>query len=218
MMGDLYYRAFHGDGAWAAYREALAELREEDEEFAHLAAKAAIIPGRWIGSMVDKPAYEELDDLVVRGLAAAGEGASRERAVLLITRAFMQLQYFRRDDRLEPALREGLEIAERLEDADLLSMGLDAAMSWLENDGRLTRVDGNRGRLSLIPRQRDPKEIGDTYAMAAWNAVHRGLYGDGERYATECIGHGRGIDAGTHVHGLTWRVRARFALGDWDGA
>jgi hypothetical protein len=54
--------------------------------------------------------------------------------------------------------------------------------------------------------------------MAAWNAVCRGLYADAERYATECIAHGRGVDAGTHAHGLTWRARARFALGDWDGA
>jgi class 3 adenylate cyclase len=219
VMGDLYYRAFHGDGAWAAYREALEELDESDEAFARLAAKAAIIPGRWLGSVAELPDFEELDELVDRGLVAAGEAASRDRAVLLITRAFMQLQYLRRDDRLEPALQEGLEIAERLDDADLLSMGLDAMMSWVEGDGRYD--EGWKvieRRLSLIPRQRDPKEIGDAYAMAAWNMVNRGLYAESERYATECIEQGRGIDVGTHLHGLTWRVRARFALGDWDGA
>jgi class 3 adenylate cyclase len=217
--GDLYYRAFHGDGAWAAYREALAEITERDEPFARLAAKAAVIAGRWIGSVVEQPAYEELEELVDRGLGAAGDEATRERAVLLVTRAFMQLQYGRRDERLEPSLREGLELAERTGDADLFSMALDAQTSFIWADGRYGEAwNVIERRLALVPHQHDPKEIGDAYAMAAWNAVCRGLYTDAERYATECIAHGRSVDAGTHAHGLTWRARARFALGDWDGA
>jgi class 3 adenylate cyclase len=217
--GDLYYRAFHGDGAWAAYREALAEITEQDEPFARLAAKAAVVAGRWIGSLVEQPPYEELDELVDRGLDAAGDRATSERALLLVTRAFMQLQYGRRDERLEPSLREGLELAERTGDADLFSMALDAQTSFIEADGRYGEAwNVIERRLALVPHQHDPKEIGDAYAMAAWNAVCRGLYADAERYATECIAHGRGVDAGTHAHGLTWRARALFALGDWDGA
>jgi hypothetical protein len=64
----------------------------------------------------------------------------------------------------------------------------------------------------------DPKEIGDSLAMEAGSAHYVGRYAEAERHATACIERSRGIDSGSYVHGLIWRVLARFMLGDWDGA
>ena len=54
-LGDLHYLAFNGDGAWRAYRDALAELSDQDTGFARLAGKAALFGARWIGSMHELP-------------------------------------------------------------------------------------------------------------------------------------------------------------------
>jgi hypothetical protein len=71
-------------------------------------------------------------------------------------------------------------------------------------------------RNELIPRMTDVKEIGDSYAMAAWSAQHLGRYREAEAHASVCIERSRGIDAGSYLHGLTWRVAARFMLGEWE--
>jgi hypothetical protein len=64
----------------------------------------------------------------------------------------------------------------------------------------------------------DVKEIGDCYAVAAAATQHLGRYREAEAYASACVERSRGIDAGSYLHGLTWRVAARFMLGDWQGA
>jgi hypothetical protein len=64
----------------------------------------------------------------------------------------------------------------------------------------------------------DVKEIGDTYAMAAWSSQHLGRYREAEAQSSACIERARGIDAGSYLHGLTWRVAARFMQGEWEGA
>ena len=63
----------------------------------------------------------------------------------------------------------------------------------------------------------DAKEIGDSYAMASSCAQRVGRYEEGEMHATACIEHSRLLDSGSYLHGLSWRVPARFRLGDWDG-
>jgi hypothetical protein len=64
----------------------------------------------------------------------------------------------------------------------------------------------------------DVKEIGDTYAMLAYTAQYIGRYAAAEADAGVCIERSRGVDSGSYIHGLTWRVAARFMLGNWDGA
>ena len=62
----------------------------------------------------------------------------------------------------------------------------------------------------------DVKEIGDSYAVAARAAVHLGRFREAEAHASACIERARGIDSGSYLHGLTWRVAARFTLGEWE--
>jgi hypothetical protein len=217
-LGDLHYAAFLGDAAWRAYRDALAELPEGDPAFARLAGKAALLGARWVGTMHDLPAIEEVGRLIDGGLRVA-PAHSRERTLLLVDRGFLLLQRdFRRDEVSDAAVAEAVAAAEELADADLLSSALDLAQATEIDQGRYR--DAYRTtlrRLELVPRLTIVKEIGDSLAMAAWTAQHLGRYRDAEAHATACIERTREIDPSSHLHGLVWRAMARFKLGEWDG-
>jgi class 3 adenylate cyclase/tetratricopeptide (TPR) repeat protein len=219
-LGDLHYLAFNGDGAWRAYRDALAELSEHEAGFARLAGKAALFGARWIGSMHELPETKEVRAMIDAGLRAAGPGEERERTLLLVDRGFLLDQRdVRRDEVTDSAVREAVAKAEQLGDADLLSAALDLVQSWETGGGRYGDAYGSTLRRNeLIPRMTDVKEIGDSYAMAAWSAQHLGRYAEAEAHATACVERSRGIDSGSYLHGLTWRVAARFMLGQWEDA
>jgi class 3 adenylate cyclase/tetratricopeptide (TPR) repeat protein len=219
-LGDLYYIAFNGDEAFRAYRGALDELTAEDPEIARLAGKAALFGARWMGAAHELASVEDLGALIEAGLDAARPSMTWERALLLIDKGFL-LAYReqRRDSVAEAAVREAERAAEELGDPDLLSAALDLVESWVKDGGRYGDAYRTTARrLELVPRMTDVKEIGDTYAMAADSAQHLGRYAEAEARATECIERSRGVDSGSYVHGLTWRVAARFMLGKWDDA
>ncbi|MBD0328489.1 MAG: AAA family ATPase [Thermoleophilia bacterium] len=218
-LGDLYYLAYHGDAAWRAYGDALAELADAAPPFARLAAKAALFGARWIGTMRELPEIDDVRRLIDAGLGAAPERGP-ERTLLLVDRGFLISQREgRRDQEADDAVREAAAAAEELGDADLLSAALDLVQAHAMLLGRYGEMyrEGQR-RNALVPRMSDVKEIGDTYAMAAWSALHLGRYREAETHASACIVRSHGIDAGSYLHGLTWRVAARFRLGDWDGS
>ena len=216
-LGDLHYSAFLGDAAWRAYSEALAELSDLDAVYARLAGKAALLGARWIGTMHDLPESEEVRRIIDAGLRGA-PAHGRERALLLVDRGFLLLQReHRRDDQAEAAVREAVSAAEELGDANLLSPALDLAQTWEIDWGRYgDAYRTTSSRLELVPRMTSVKEIGDSYAMAAWSAQHLGRYRDAERHASACIERSREIDASQYLHGLVWRTMARFKLGEWE--
>ena len=168
--------------------------------------------------MNELPETEEVHRMIDAGLRAA-PAHGRERTLLLVDRGFLLNQREqRRDDEAEAAVLEAVAAAERLDDADLLSAALDLRLFQEFERGRYG--DAYRTTLrrnELIPRMTDVKEIGDSHAMAAWSAHHLGRYREAEAHASACIERARGIDAGSYLHGLTWRVAARFMLGDWEG-
>jgi class 3 adenylate cyclase len=218
-LGDLHYLAFLGDDAWRAYGEALAALSDRDPAFARLAGKAALFGARWIGTMSELPGTDEVRRLIDGGLRAAPEEGP-ERTLLLVTRGFLLVQReSRRDEEAEAAVREALASAERLGDPDLLSGALDLAQAWEMEHGRYGRSYRSAlSRIELGDRVTDVKEIGDAHAVGAFAAQHLGRYREAEEHATACIERSRGVDRGSYLHGLAWRVAARFELGDWDGA
>jgi class 3 adenylate cyclase len=218
-LGDLYYLAYIGDAAWRAYADALAAVQEDDPAFARLAGKAALFGARWLGTMHELPTIDELDAIIGAGLrAASGHGPERTR--LLVDRGFMLLQREgREDDVVEAAVREAEAAAEELGDADLLSSALDLVQAYELGNGRY----GDAYRTTLrrnaaVDRMTDVKEIGDSLAMAACTAQHLGRYREAEESATACIERSLGVDSGSYLHGLTWRVAARFMIGKWDDA
>jgi class 3 adenylate cyclase/DNA-binding SARP family transcriptional activator len=218
-LGDLQYLAFLGDAAWRTYGEALAELSDRDPAFARLAGKATLFSTRFLGTMHELPEVDAVRRIVERGLVAAPE-RGRERTLLLVNRGFLAVQREgRRDDAADAAVREAVVAAEELGDVDLLSAALDLVATHEENGGRYGeayRTDLRRNR--LVPRMKDVKEIGDSYAVAARAAQHVGRLHEAEAHASAGIERARGIDSGSYLHGLTWRVAARFALGEWEGA
>ena len=115
-------------------------------------------------------------------------------------------------------MRQAEAAAERLGDADLLSAALDLVLGFEQYRGRHgAAYRATQRRLEHVPRMTDIKEIGDSLAMSAATAQRLGLYDEAEAGATACIERARGIDSGSYLHGLTWRVAARFMLGEWDG-
>jgi DNA-binding SARP family transcriptional activator/class 3 adenylate cyclase len=218
-LGDLQYLAFLGDAAWRSYSEALAELSDGDPALARLAGKATLFSTRFLGTMQELPAIDAVRDLVERGLAAA-PAHSRERTLLLANRGFILVQREgRRDEATAAAVREAAAAAEALGDPDLRSAALDLVATHDENAGRYGEAYRNDvERIGLIRRMTDVKEIGDALAVAARTAQHVGRFREAEAHATACIERARGIDSGSYLHGLTWRVAARFVLGEWDEA
>jgi predicted ATPase/class 3 adenylate cyclase len=218
-LGDDYAH-YDAGGAWEAYSQAIRELEDDDRAaLGRLAAKAALGPTRFVGSLRERPPAAEIEELIERGLDAAGPGDSFERSLLLSARTFLQIMGFqRRDDRGAAAAREALAIAERLGDPMLVSVALDAGAGLLIPDGRdAERYELTLRRLRLVPELTDSFEIGDILANAAWSANAIGRYRDAIEHATGAIEHSRAA-AGPYLHGLTWRVLARFAAGDWDDA
>jgi class 3 adenylate cyclase len=216
-LGDLHYHV--GDAAWRAYADALAELSEDDPAFPRLAGKAAQFGARWLGTMAEPPSIDEVRTLIEAGLHTA-RPSSRERALLLVAEGFLRVQREHSvDDTADAVVDDAVSAAEACGDADVLSGALDLAEAREMYRGRYgEKRRDTRRRVELVPRLRDVREIGDTYAMAAWAAQHIGLYREAEANATMCVERSRDVDAGAYLHGLTWRVVARFMLGDWDGA
>ena len=218
-LGDLQYLAFLGDAAWRSYSDALAELADGDPAFARLAGKATLFSTRFLGTMQVLPEIGHVRRVVERGLAAA-PASGRERALLLANYGFLLVQ--REGDRGEAAdtaVREAAAAAAELGDPDLLSAALDLVATHEENAGlygRAYRTDLDR--VGLIRRMTDVKEIGDSLAVAARAAYHVGRFHEAEAHATACIERARAIDSGSYLHGLVWRVAARFSRGEWDAA
>ncbi len=217
-LGDVCDLTVQGDSAWKAYSAALDELSDHQAGFGRLAAKAALVATRWYGTIHTHPSFEDIDGLIDRGLEAAGEPDSRERALLLAGRAFLQGQYGRRDAGGEAAAHEAVEIAERLADPNLLSATLDGLASWPLFHGRYGDAYRlARRRIELVPLLTDLREIGDCYATSAWCATQLGLYDDAMEHATAAEQR-PGIEPHAYVHALVWRVTSRFMAGEWDGA
>ncbi|HEV3472761.1 MAG TPA: AAA family ATPase, partial [Actinomycetota bacterium] len=222
-LGDVSYMALRGETAWESYRAAIAELDVEgtDADFVRLVAKATIIPTRWVGTMSYQPPDEEIEVLIELGLDAAPPGDSRERALLLAARAFFQGAAVGEtgDTAGETAARDAIEMAERLDDPELLSAAMDALAVWWWPSGRWGEVARvGRARLELIPRLTDVREICDIALSAGRDHTLLGHYKDAVNYLSRAMDRARGIDTGQYLHALVHRVYPRFMAGDWDGA
>lgn len=221
-LGDVH-NPHAGDAAWKAYLEALEQWRATEdadvEAVARLAAKASVVATRWQGMMEDAPSAADVASVIELGLEHAPAGDARARCLLLSARAWAQIQgYEERDDAGRRAASEALEIARRIDDADLISSILDATSLWELTErrfGNMARIIDER--LQLVPRLTDVTEVCDVYAMAAWNSTFIGHYRTAIARATECVERAEGVDAGAFQHGLVWRTSARFMAGDWDG-
>jgi hypothetical protein len=225
-LGDLYTLTFKSDGAWNAYVEAVHEhdrTTGPTTSLPSLAGKAAIVPTRWRGTMQALPDKQEIAQLIERGLGACRPEHREEYSLLLSSKAFY-LGLFGEDGEADRnagrALAEDAgRLAEEAGDANLVSVAMDAAVCCLMPQGSWSDIDRlNRRRVALVPRLRDAREACDAYAMSAYSSIRIGRYEDAADFATLCIDRAAGVDAGSFLQGLVWRICALFMLGRWDEA
>ncbi|HEX2240082.1 MAG TPA: adenylate/guanylate cyclase domain-containing protein [Actinomycetota bacterium] len=220
-LGDLHVLSFRSDSAWSAYTDAMSELEKgapgNQSVFARLAAKASIVPTRWRGTMDDLPEQHTIEALIEQGLAAVEHSDSRERALLLASKAFLFGVWLERPG--ESYAHEALAIAERIGDADLASVAIDAAVSSLMAEGRwgeMCRLDSRR--VDFVSDLRDVREVADAFATTAESCRTVGDYRRAVELASQGIERSRGVDAGSYLHNLVERAYAHFFSGNWDDA
>jgi tetratricopeptide (TPR) repeat protein len=109
-------------------------------------------------------------------------------------------------------------MALRLGLPELASAALDGIGTSYYGRGRYGEMsDVTERRLKLLPDLRDPREIEDVYAMAAWSAFHVGDYREALRYAHDGFERSLPIMPAIALHCLEWRALAKYRLGDWPG-
>ena len=220
---------YRGDMAWASFREA-ADLRlehtpEDHEGIARACARAVESPTRWPGSMSEWPPDDDVIAYIDVGLEHAGTDPTSTLIRLLTAKAFVPFglssQAPATDEQVEAAVAEGLraaDLATELGRPDLAAAALDGSASAHVDRGMYGRSRPiTRRRLELANRVDSPWELGDIYAMAAWESSQIGEYRESLRHAAAGFAALEGTGAeGATMHCAAWAAYAEFMLGEWD--
>ena len=219
--GDLSIVAYAIENAWWAYKQATTDARGLGDAalVAKMAAKAAITATRYEGAMKNLPSIDEVREIIDLGLAHVGDLDDRSRCLLLASPAFSTRISHAQAAAIEATPKQAMDLAERLNDPELLSVALDAAAFWVAPEaryGEMYRLQTRR--VKLVPRLRDVTEACDSLGSACWASYLAGHYPETLHYANECLKLADGVDAGNYEHALQWRLMARFSVGEWDAA
>jgi class 3 adenylate cyclase len=222
----------HGTGteAWTHFVHAAdIHLSRPDADpfaIARTCARAVEIPSRWPATMRTLPDPADVRRYLDAGLAHLPAGDSPERVALLVAVAMWPTSFEKgltSEIELEQAREAGEEAAAmalRLGRPDLASAALDGAFGYFQYHGRLGDPAAKAiidRRLALVPDLRTAPEIGDTFAMAAWQRYTAGRYTDAVAFATEGYRRVRDDAPPMAMHNLVWMAKAQFRLGDLDG-
>ncbi|HEY6102622.1 MAG TPA: AAA family ATPase, partial [bacterium] len=231
--GDLYERLGDVglvDGGVESYREALEIYRQRgrspDLQLRAL-AKLLTVYTRSQGAVASRPSVEQLDDLRAQGRALLPAAVDVEaKAMFLVAEGFYPfwraLEGGLSDEQVaeaEASGREGLRLAEELDNMKLRSMALDALAGCVQIRGdwrearRLTYQRlGFIDRLDLIERL-------DTYSVIAWGSALLGDLEEADRITATALG---GLQPGQAptwaLHAAAWRIYALTLRGRWDAA
>lgn len=228
---ELYERLGTEELGWnsaTAYMTALRLCREQgappDRELRVL-ARLLTQYMRSQGSIANRPPDDEMARLFAEGDALL-RAAQDDRAVarFLIARgfhAFWRLGNVTPDDITESEMsgRRGLEIAERLDDADLRSAALDALSGCAQQRGDWTRArEYARQRLALQERL-SPLERIDAHSMVAWSSSLLGDLDEVIRISASGLALLQpGQVPAWALHLVVWRTYALTLRGLWDDA
>jgi class 3 adenylate cyclase len=228
---EIYERLgeFHGSGDQAVHSYARAwQLGEEqgmDPSFLlrNLGRQLMVIC-RWFASVARPVAEEEIQELVSHGSAWLADADARARATYLIgaasltfwlrqsgTRALTQDDF----DLSGARVREGLALAEDLDDPILISAALDTMSTtpvadWQHILRLATRRTAMGDRLPLDERL-------DALNMVAWASAALGDLPETIRAAETAIGLVQpGQNAGFSLAGASWSTYARALRGEWE--
>ncbi len=226
-LGHGYSYAAMGEGAWKSYARAVDTLVEssspDGEQIARLCGRALESICRWSGTIHSLPPEETPRRYLELGLARLGSGEGEGRVRLLIAQSFWSNGYpGSTSEFLDPerALRAGeaaAEMAERSGRPDLAVVALDSVQHNLQRQGQYREADAAaRHRLELARVAGDVGELGDSYAVAAWNRAYLGAFPEAQSLAHEGYELLREDLPLYALHILSWGALASFHLGDWD--
>ena len=217
-----------GDEGVGEYRVALELYREHGADPSeHLLAVAGllVLSTRYQGSIASRMTYEEMDALRSEGRRLHTQTDDVDaRARFLVADAFYPFWVRGADEVgsefLEEGIRagtEGLALAERLGDANLASMALDAlaacAQAQLDTAGSLAY---SKRRLAFEDRLNLNERI-DAYSMVTWNSAHLGFLKEAVEASTRglaLIQPGQAPNAALHL--VAWHIYTLGHLGQWD--
>ncbi len=227
-LGHGFKHAGFGDGAWSAFTggaDALIESDSSERAFtARLCGLALETVCRWTGTIGELPDEATAVGYLDAGLARLGDDDGEARVRLMTAESFWAhafpqtaLAYGDPSVAYETGLAAAA-MAERLGRLDLAVVALDAVQHNLQRQLRYDDAEAAaRHRLEVARSAGDLAELGDSYAVAAWNTLYLGSFADARAV-------GRGgyeslvSDAPVYAaHALAWSALAAFYLGDWDG-
>src|SRR5205823_3865096 len=166
--------------AWRWLTQAVDERLEsgsaDAEAIAMLCGRVIEVPTRWPASMRTAAEDEVVSRYLETGLSMAGDVKTEAKVRLLLGKAFWPFAFppfpDEADDIARAAGNEARALARDIGRPDLESAALDALGAIEFNRGRHGRMEQMMAtRLDLATKLIDPWEVGDTYQMAADNAL-----------------------------------------------
>jgi hypothetical protein len=219
--GEVALRSWRGDLGMRLFREA-AEAAEsaDDSDLAAAAYARCVEVGARMHGIAGDPPVGELRAMLERGHELASDDDLVTCARLRLDDAWLAWMSKDPDAMAEPA-REGLELARRADDRQLLQAGLDAvtASAWLQGRQR-DAVEYTRERIELLesaPRSHAlDVEISDALHMMVLCLIQVGEFGEALDYAKRGaeVDRSRGVEMAEYQRELM----PNFFLGNWDRA
>ncbi len=217
-----------GDVGVDAYRTALTLCREAgcppDQEL-RILAKLITVFMRSQGSVASRPSDDTMTHLRAEGHALMARAKDeRSIAAFLIGEGFYP--FWRLADATvedvttaEAGARRGLEIAERLDDAKLRSMALDAISGCAQARGAWREVFRLAEQRLAFQDRLDLIERIDAHAMIAWGSVLGGDLGKADSVSAAGLALLQpGQVPSWALHLAAWRIYALTLGGKWDDA
>jgi class 3 adenylate cyclase len=219
--GEVALRGWRGDHGMRLFREAAeaAERAGDADRAAAGYARSVEIGSRMHGIAGDPPA-SELRPILKRGHELASDDDLVTSARLRLDDAWLAWMSKDPEAMAGPA-REGLELARRTDDRQLLQNALDAitASEWLQGR-QLDAVEHTRERIGLLeaaPRSHAlDVEVSDALHMMVLCLIQVGEFREALAYAVRGaeVDRSRGVEMAEYQRELM----PNFFLGDWDRA
>ncbi|MGN6797376.1 MAG: ATP-binding protein, partial [Gaiellaceae bacterium] len=226
-LGNVARHAAFGDQSWAAFSGAVDALRDagstDYDRIGRLTGHALEAIVRWTGTLQSIP-----DEAVARryldsAIENLDESDSEARVRLMTVMAFWEHGYPNTESSYrdpELAVRTGTEAAEmalRLGRPELAVVALDSVQHNLQGQLRYREaVASAHTRIELAKGAGDFGELGDSFAVATWNAYYLGRFQEARAIGREGYETMRADGPIYAVHCLTWMAAPAFHLGDWD--
>ncbi len=219
--GEVALRGWRGDLGMRLFQEAAeAAEREGDTDRAAAAYARSVEIGARMHGIAGDPPVTELTAMLQRGHELASDDDLVTCARLRLDDAWLAWMSKDPEAMAKPA-QEGLELARRADDRQLLQNALDAvtASDWLEGR-QLDAVEHTRERLQLLeaaPRTHAlDVEISDALHMMVLCLIQVGEFEQALAYAQRGadVDRARGVEMAEYQRELM----PNFFLGDWDRA